>query len=164
MSDATDFDEAFDLLVLRVQPDVVPQLTATELEDILLKHKRGSTWAASTAYSVGDVILPTVRTGHRYRAIVGGTSGATEPYVGSNRWPTDEGATVEEGSSSPKLKWQEDGLEYANIYDVRAAAYECRDLKVQKASQFILAGNLHMQQVYQQCKAERDALAPVLIG
>lgn len=164
MSDATDFDEAFDSLVRLAQPDAAPTISATELEEILLKHKRATTWAAATAYAVGDVILPTVRTGHRYRAVVGGTSGATEPYTGSNRWPTHEGATVEEGSSSPKLKWQEDGLEYANIYDVRAAAYECWDLKAKKASQFILSGDLHMEQVYQQCKSEREMLAPVLIG
>lgn len=36
-------------------------------------------WAASTAYSVGDVVKPTTQDGLEYVAVVAGTSGASEP-------------------------------------------------------------------------------------
>lgn len=63
-------------------------------------------WAASTAYAVGDVVRPTVATGHCYRCIVAGTSGATEPT-----WPTVNGQNVTDGT----VTWDEIGAGYVVI-------------------------------------------------
>jgi len=51
------------------------------------------TWAASTAYAVGDKVVPTTKNGNIYECTTAGTSGTTEPT-----WPTTEGATVTDGS------------------------------------------------------------------
>ncbi len=53
------------------------------------------TWAASTAYSVGDVVIPTTTNGHMYVCTAGGTSGASEPT-----WPTTDGATVTDNTAT----------------------------------------------------------------
>lgn len=60
-----------------------------------------TTWAASTAYTTGDVVRPTTGNGHLYRCIVAGTSGGTEPS-----WPTVSGDTVTDGT----VKWAECGF------------------------------------------------------
>jgi len=51
------------------------------------KHKAwdATAWAATTAYSVGDVCKPTVENGYLYRCTSAGTSDSGEPT-----WPTPE--------------------------------------------------------------------------
>ena len=63
-------------------------------------------WTAETAYSVGDIVRPTVGNGHVYRCTAAGTTGASEPT-----WPTDIGATVEDGTAT----WAECGYGVLNI-------------------------------------------------
>lgn len=60
-----------------------------------------TTWAASTAYTVGDVVRPTTGNGHLYRCVVAGTSGTTEPT-----WPTAGGQTVVDSGAT----WAEVGV------------------------------------------------------
>ena len=58
----------------------------------LFKQLRGTVWAASTAYTLGQVVVPTTgkENGAKYICTTAGTSHATtEPT-----WPTTEGATV----------------------------------------------------------------------
>ena len=47
-----------------------------------------SDWVASTAYAVGDVVVPTTPTGRVYQVVTAGTSGASEPT-----WNTTGGST-----------------------------------------------------------------------
>lgn len=54
----------------------------------------GDTWQASTAYSVGDYIIPTTTNGYRYECTTAGTSSGTEPT-----WPTTEDNTVNDGTA-----------------------------------------------------------------
>lgn len=153
MSDATDRTAALALLTEYLQPTVAPVLTTTassgEVDVLLDRNRRAQTWVANTAYAVGAVMVPITRNGHRYRAIQPGTSQTGTPAF--TFWPTTSGATVTEGASNPILTWIEDGPDGANIYDVRRAAYEGWRLKAQKASQFIQAGDLSFQHVYDHC-------------
>lgn len=126
MSDAADLTAAQALCDLYVPQTVEPAHTAAERDAVLARVKRASTWAASTLYQVGDVVLPTVRNGHRYRAVTGGTSSTTEP-----NFSRQTGSLVSDGSD---LKWAEDGPDYANIYDVRAALHALCSLKLARAS------------------------------
>lgn len=72
-------------------------------------------WTASTAYAVGDKVVPTVRNGHVYEVTVAGTSDSSEPT-----WPTAavgtvvDGATFAEAGSDP----------WTGTYDLNAAAAE----------------------------------------
>ena len=130
MSDATDRTAALARLTLLVQPTVEPTLTTTpttgEVDVILDSHKIGSRWVTATALNIGDVIFPTVRNGHRYEVITAGTT-TTEPV-----WPTSSVSTITLGA-----EFQEIGPDSANVYDVRAAARECWELKAAKATEFI---------------------------
>jgi len=69
-----------------------------------------------------------------------------------------------DGISDPALVWQEDGLEWLNVYDVRQAAYECWDLKLRKTSQYFQQGDVHMEQVNKHCTAMRDSFTPIVVG
>lgn len=64
-----------------------------------------SAWASDTAYVVGDIVVPTVRNGRRYRIVTNGTSGSSEPA-----WPTGSGDTVVDN----EITWEEYGGEHAD--------------------------------------------------
>lgn len=115
-TDTTDREDALIRLKRNIQPDAQPALLDDEVEALLDEHKLATFWTASAAYLVGDVVIPLTRNGRRYRCIKAGTSGTTEP-----NWPTTENAKIGDGTGT--LQWQEDGLEYKNIFDIRAASY-----------------------------------------
>lgn len=71
-------------------------------------------WAASTAYTVGQVIVPPTRTGHVYKCTTAGTSGASAPT-----FPTTAGGTVTDGG----VTWTEDGLRDISYYEVSGTGY-----------------------------------------
>lgn len=59
----------------------------------LFRSATASTWAASTAYAVGDVVFPTSSNGFVYECVTAGTSGSSEPT-----WPTTLGQQVTDGT------------------------------------------------------------------
>lgn len=136
MSDLTDFTAALLNLRMLVQADDAPALTygdgsapdiTRDLDAILENTKRAATFETSTFYFAGQVVMPTTRNGYRYRVVLPGTSGGTEPT-----WPTTEQGRV--GSGANNLTFEEAGAEYSSIYDLRAAAYAALDLKCMKAA------------------------------
>lgn len=59
-----------------------PVLTETEITTLLYNYRLSTTfseWVASTAYAVGDTVIPTVRNGLYFTVKTAGTSDATEP-------------------------------------------------------------------------------------
>ena len=64
-----------------------------------------SAWSSSTSYSEGDIVIPTTRNGHRYRAINGGISASSEPT-----WPTSRGGEVVDND----ITWEEYGGEHSD--------------------------------------------------
>ena len=57
-------------------------------------------WVNLTAYTTGNIRVPTVDNGHRYRCTVSGTSDTVEPT-----WPTSDGGTVVDD----EVTWEEYG-------------------------------------------------------
>lgn len=144
----------------RAQVTVAPVIQDAEITAIVDEYQLADIWTANTPYTYGEEILPTVRNGHRYRCIVGGTSGATEPV-----FSTKPGSRVAEGSSDPKLTWQEVGGDYENVFDIRALTYALLDLKVKRCAiavdQKTPVGSLNASQMYDHWKSERDQYAPL---
>jgi hypothetical protein len=60
-----------------------------------------TTWLASTAYALDDIVVPTADNMHTYKCTTAGTSDATEPAT----WPTD-GSTVTDGT----VVWTDQGV------------------------------------------------------
>ncbi len=171
MSDASDCTAARARLIALVEPTVTPTLTTTpdgtsEIDAILDNHRRATTWTPNTAYSSGAIVLPTVRNGHRYRCAQAGTSGATSAVEPA--WLTRNAATITDGDSDPMLTWAEDGPDYANIYDVRAAAHEAWMLKAAKAVENfdLKIGSLSfsLEQGYAHCVQMAQKYAPLSFG
>ena len=52
-------------------------------------------WVASTAYALGDIVVPTTSNGFWYECTTAGTSAAGEPT-----WPTTEGDTVADNTAT----------------------------------------------------------------
>lgn len=147
----------------RGQVNTVPTVSNEDVESIVASMKRADIWTASHAYSYGDVILPTVRNGHAYKCIQAGRSGTTEPT-----WLKSDFARQTEGSSNPILTWQENGHDYANVYDIESALFLVWDQKAESVA------HLHdlrqsqsdesVSQIYQHCDAERKKYAPKLVA
>jgi hypothetical protein len=65
-----------------------------------------TTWAATTAYTVGQIVQPTPINGNNYLCTQAGTSGGTAPA-----WPTVNGATVNDGT----VVWSDTSLQVFTI-------------------------------------------------
>lgn len=126
MSDADDKEAAFDELVATMQPNSEPELTAAEMERIVDNNQRAQRWATSLNLTVNKVVMPTVRNGHVYRVIQGGTTGTTEPT-----WPTGDDDTVVDGT----VTFIEAGADFGSAYDLRAAKREAAILKREKSAE-----------------------------
>lgn len=103
-----------------VSASLYPELTSTQLGELIDDTARWSVYAVSTAYSVGDTVIPITANGRQYRCVVAGTSDATtEPewiYTGP------KGRTYADASSAT-LTWEDDGAAHVERYDLRKAAH-----------------------------------------
>lgn len=135
-----------------VQPDTEPKLTADEIEELLDANQRASFWLASTAYGYGDVAQPANKNGHRYVCVQAGTSAAVEPT-----WPTCDSAVVLDGG----VKWKEAGADFANVYDVRAAAHQAWQMKAAKTAELFDHGGQKYSQIVEHCLEMARRLEPV---
>jgi hypothetical protein len=108
-----------------VQSEQYPELDNNQLGNLIDSYVRFSTWTASTAYKVGDIIVPQVPNGRMYMCIVAGTSNATQPD-----FPQVSYACGQVFYENPQqyygqgygLTWQDSGFVQVEKYDVRAAA------------------------------------------
>lgn len=133
----SDFSEAFAEVKRAVQPDVEPVLTygdgvtpdpESEVDAIILASTRAAVWSADLEVKYGDVVVPTVGNGRKYKVTVAGTLGSTEP----SSWPGYDYGSVESGT----VTMVEDGYFRGGVYDVRMATYKCFLLKRAKANEY----------------------------
>lgn len=68
------------------------QALASKTLALTVANSWSTAWAASTAYTAGQIVRPTTGNGFVYRCVVGGTSGGSEPT-----WPTTPFQTVADG-------------------------------------------------------------------
>lgn len=117
--------QAIKKLSWMVQSDSFPELDSNALGELIDEHKRFGSWTASTAYSVGDQIVPVVPNGRVYSCTIAGTSGTTEPSFPQMGYAV--GQNFNDGvipADEYPLTWRDSGFIQTEIYDVRAAARE----------------------------------------
>ena len=134
------------------QPDTEPKLDDPELDAILDSVQRASFWAPTTAFIHGAVTLPTTKNGHRYVCEQGGITAATEPA-----WPTRNGATVTDGA----VIWREAGVDFENVFDIRAAAHEAWKIKEAKATVLFDRDRQLYSQIAAQCREMAQSFEPI---
>lgn len=124
-----------------------PVISNPTLLTLLDATVRAAEYAASTAYVIGDKIMP--GNGRLYQCLTAGTSGATAPA-----WPTfrswRQGVQVSDGS----VLWSDIGPAYAERYDINAAIRECWLWRAQQLAQKIdisdTSAKLSLSQKYEQ--------------
>lgn len=165
LTDTEQRDAAFAKLELMAAPTAEPAIDDV-LDAILDAHKLASTWANNTAYVYGDVVMPTVRNGHRYMCIQAGTSEAL--LANEPEWPTGMQETITEGASDPLLMWQEAGPEFESIYDVRGAAHQAWTVKAGRVAHLYATrqsgGGYEQQQVLENCVKMANSFSSLDIG
>ena len=146
-------------LEIRAQTAQYPQVGGDEIDAILNTCQRAIIWTAATAYVNGEVVMPTTRNGHRYICIESGTSAPSEPD-----WPTCDLRTIQDGTTA---RWREDGRDYANVYDLRKAIYDCWMLKASKVAHLHNArrsqSGADRSQIYEHCLEMAEKYAPLII-
>ena len=75
-------------------------------------------WAASTAYALGDIVVPTTSNGFWYECTTAGTSNASEPS-----WPTTEGGTVNDNTATWTCRTSTIPTEHEEIIVLGATGY-----------------------------------------
>lgn len=152
-----DRPTALALLGAQCAATVYPTLDPTELGNLLDATSRWTVWAPTTPYAHGTIVIPTVRNGHSYRAIVNqqysatpaGVSAATEPI-----WPLFASPDSKVGVTRPywsgydqmsgnyslsmvtdgTVVWQDAEPDSDTQWDLRLAAYNGWLQKMAKAS------------------------------
>jgi hypothetical protein len=156
---------ALDEIAIHAQPKAFPQIDDNEVSRILDAALRASIWLPSTPYSVGAVVVPTVRNGHRYRCVEPGTSGliADEPS-----WPTFNHTIVTDGEGETQIVWEEFGTDYGSLYDLRKAIHDCWMLKASKVAHIHDSRRSQSaasrSQIYEQCIKQAERFRPFRIS
>lgn len=166
MSDAQDRIVAIKAVQDCVQ-EIVPELSAGEIELAVDRSKLASTWTTNTAYKTGDVIVPAMKNGHVYQCIYPGTSQA-EPHS-YDQWLTTRGVILVEGTNSPALQWEEAGSDLfnpciagaeRNVYDIYGAAKKLWGIRMAQTAQWLQDGDVSFQQAYEHCKEMFNMFRP----
>lgn len=151
---ATEREQALAELIAACEPNSLPKLEQSELEQIIDNAIRVKTWAPNTFFKAGTIVYPSTRTGVKYRVIRAGTTGPTEPVWSSYSWiSTDGGVTFEN-----------DGEEFPSIYDVNDAIRKAWLLKASKASRFMKTGGMDMSQIQRNCLEMAKRFERPLVG
>jgi len=163
-----DLTTAITYVKARCGATIYPTLADSDVQDCLNDSIRYSTWLPSTPYTYGQVIIPTVKNGHKYRCIVAGTTGITEPiwlsyldFVNISTTGYDYSIDYLRQKNSDLVlndgtaTWQENGPDYIETFDLRKAIHDCWMKKVAKVSaDHDFATDLQSfkrNQVYQNC-------------
>ena len=144
-----------------------PEVSTTDIGTVVDQFDRFSAWTASTAYAVGDRIIPTTANGRVYEARRAGTSDTTEP-----EWPTWPGSQyqgwcVSDGTSDPELLWVDAGPANVERYDVRSAARQVWLIKASRVAGEIDskdgAADLKLSQLRTHCLEQAEKFRPMVI-
>lgn len=144
-----------------------PEVSTTDIGTVVDQFDRFTTWTASTAYAVGDRIIPTTPNGRVYEARRAGTSDSTEPD-----WPTWPGSQYQgwatsDGPSDPQLLWVDAGPANVERYDVRSAARQVWLIKASRVAGEIDskdgAADLKLSQLRTHCLEQAEKFRPMVI-
>jgi len=92
-------------------------------------------WVASTAYALGDIVIPTTNNGFWYECTTAGTSGASEPT-----WPTTEGQTVTDGTAVWTCRKSTIPEQFEEIIVLGATGYLATSASVYTVDRATIAG------------------------
>lgn len=144
-----------------------PEVSTTDIGTVVDQFSRFSTWTASTAYAVGDRIVPTTPNGRVYEARRAGTSDTTEPDWPTAPWSQYQGWVYSEGTSDPELMWVDAGPANVERYDVRSAA---RQVWLIKASRVVGeidskdgSADVKLSQLRTHCLEQAEKFRPMVI-
>ena len=144
-----------------------PEVSTTDIGTVVDQFDRFASWAASTAYAVGDRIVPTTPNGRVYEARRAGTSGTTEPDWPTAPWTQYQGWCYSDGASDPQLLWVDAGPANVERYDVRSAARQVWLIKASRVVGEIDAkdgsADVKLSQLRAHCLEQAEKFRPVVI-
>jgi hypothetical protein len=144
-----------------------PEVSTTDIGTVVDQFSRFSSWTASTAYAVGDRIVPTTPNGRVYEARRAGTSDTTEPDWPTAPWTQYQGWIYSEGTSDPELMWVDAGPANVERYDVRSAARQVWLIKASRVVGEIDAkdgsADVKLSQLRAHCLEQAEKFRPMVI-
>jgi hypothetical protein len=143
-----------------------PEVSTTDIGQMLDDTARFTTWTGSTAYQVGQRVVPTTPNGRVYECRRAGTSGTTEPV-----WPdlgSYKGWWMEDGVSDPTLVWVDQGPANVEQYDVRTTTQRVWMVKASRVAAEIDAKegttDVKLSQLKTHCLEMATRYRPVVIA
>jgi hypothetical protein len=168
-------------LARNCQSCMPPELDDADLEALILGAQTATIWLPDTVYPAGSFTVPDALSATRYKAITGGTSGATPPswptyppgWSGnptafysccySSSWWGGGAPTITDGT----VTWQAAGM-IDGLYDLAAATADGWLLKCAKASTLVQSSSAgqstQLQQVFDHCQRMAAHWQPYKVG
>jgi hypothetical protein len=159
--------EAIAQVSMMVDATAYPQVSTTEIGAQLDLFVRFGTWTASTAYAVGDRVIPTNPNGRVYECRVPGTTDTVEPDFPEYPGGQYKGWSTLDGSSDPTLMWVDQGPANVERYDVRTIARQMWLIKASRVAGEIDAkegaSDVKLSQLMAHCLTMAERYRPMVI-
>lgn len=143
-------NEIIEQVSLQADSLTYPALTSSEVAGIVDRTKRFSVWTASTAYTIGERVIPSTANGRVYECVCNGTSAATEPDFstigGYSGQVFDDDSTGILGDGNDLL-WADVGPQPSEQYDARFATRSCWLLKAARVASEVDSGGVALNQL-----------------
>lgn len=124
-------DQAIARLSDYCQAEMYPELDSADLGTLIDRYKRFTVWASSTAYNVGDCVIPPIANGRKYYCAKAGTSGTDTTIF------PDYGITNTIVTDGADINWQDGGPVGREQYDVMSSARAAWLMKASRVSNLI---------------------------
>lgn len=145
-------EQTIEQVSLQADTLTYPALTSSEVSAIVDRTRRFTTWTASTAYIIGDRVVPVSANGRVYECVCNGTSSATEPdfptYGGYSGQVFDDDPTGIIGDGNDLL-WADVGPQPSEQYDARFATRSCWLLKAARCASEVDSNGVALNQLVQ---------------
>lgn len=143
-------EETIEQVSLQADTLTYPALTSSEVGAIVDRTRRFVIWTASTAYVIGDRVVPVSSNGRVYECVCNGTSAATEPdfpncggYSGQV-FDDDSSGVIGDGND---LLWADVGTQPSEQYDHRMATRSCWLLKAARCAAEVDSNGVSLNQL-----------------
>jgi hypothetical protein len=158
--------EAIQYVMARCEANDAPQVSDTDIRDIVQTRARYGARTASAPVNAGQRIAP--GNGRVYRCFIAGTTAAGTDGDPAPVFPTGRYAVSGYRLKDGSVYWEDAGPAHAKNYDLNGALHDAWMLKAARTAKLMNVANgpdkTNLSERHEHCKAMAAQYAPLVMG